>query len=154
MTTAAYANMFFNDFPAGKLEEAATGEMLDVRIINIDDDTGIALLYIPGKTQTIGCFIFATTVTDGTFREIRKRSGKDLYSNVGTFRGPQKRRVILYDTHQLPRDSIARIYDLLFTKNVKDKLEQLTRIGDSLIVGNFYFELRPKDTISVREFRQ
>lgn len=155
-------NDFFKDFRIGKLKiktdiqafyyHSAIGNTIDVYVINIDEDTAVSLLYIPTTNDMTGCFIFAKKATNGEFYEFTSKNPTDYYSNVGEFGGNgNERRKLQINLCNLSRSSRYKVLEII--KKI-DFSTQLKEIGNSIIVGNYYFELCSGNIINVREFKK
>ena len=162
MTQIVTPNEFFKDFLIGKLEiqtdtqafyyHSSVGSTIDAYVINIDNDTSVALLYIPTTENMLGCFVFAKKSTDGYFYEPFSKDPVDYYSNVGEFgHRDNKKQLMRVDVGSLISESKWKAFELVKTIDFSSNLK---KIGSSMIVGNFYFELRSDNFVTVREFKK
>lgn len=145
---SARINEFFSEFVVGKFYDTDTGETNDVNVINVDNDTGVAIIYILGKfTGFVGCFTFAKKREDGMFVALLEKDRIHAYSNVGTF-GHRPRKVLTVDLGRLCTKSKHRVLEM-----VNGEFHSLESIDKSVVIGDFYFDRLSENKILVREFK-
>ena len=156
-------NDFFKEFAIGKLQietdsqafyyHSSIGSTIDAYVINIDEDTCVSLLYIPATENVTGLFIFAKKGTDGEFYEFFSKDPADYYSNVGDFKYlGNKRNPLSVFVGNFNPDTQYKIIKLVADFDFSLELKSP---GDSIVLGEFYFELADNgSTINVREFKE